>query len=291
MHSPYGKPSGRRPFYCHGTQGNRHFCTVEAIAETATPKAQGLPTLLGRASPSGHTGVWDQPSRGGEEQGPHAAVGPEGTESWPCSVPRTRSTAWHLPAGSGLSYRPRPHPHVPPRNCSQQVIVRRRSAVLVCAAMPAASRCSQFNQWLSLAVPQKADKTSQLQTQPSASPYTGTQVATREPTQCPDRGHSSPQLTGSEEGNGSAGLGSGGRRLLLTACLPVYTGSGKPVNFSHGGDKWKNQNAREWQPGKQPQNNFLKQSRRLWVRGRTLLGSQAQQRGQHVLSCPSKNTQ
>lgn len=144
--------------------------------------------------------------------------------------------------------------------------------MLVCAATPAASLCSQFNQWLSLAVPQKADKTSQLQTQPSASPYTGTQVATREPTQCPERVHSSPfsspQLTGSEEGNVSAGLGSGGRRLLLTACLPVYTGSGKTVNFSHRGDKWKNQNAREWQPGKQPQNDFLKQSRRLWVRGR-----------------------
>ena len=86
----------------------------------------------------------------------------------------------------------------------------------------------------------------------------------------------------------SAGLGSGGRRLLLTACLPVYTGSGKTVNFSHRGDKWKNQNAREWQPGKQPQNNFLKQSKRLWVRGRTILGSQAQQRGPHELSCPSK---
>ena len=28
----------------------------------------------------------EQPSRGGEEQGPHAAVGPEGTESWPCSA-------------------------------------------------------------------------------------------------------------------------------------------------------------------------------------------------------------
>lgn len=120
---------------------------------------------------------------------------------------------------------------------------------LVCAATPAALLCSQFNQWLSLAVPQKADKTSQLQTQLSASPYTGIQVATREPTQCPERVHSSPfsspQLTGSEEGNVSAGLGSGGRRLLLTACLPVYTGSGKTVNFSHGGDKWKNQNARE----------------------------------------------
>ena len=201
----------------------------------------------------------------------------------PARLPRTRSAAWH----TFLS--PPPAPTHTFRNAAGNCSPP--SAVLVRAATPAASLCSQFNQWLSLAVPQKADKTSQLQTQPSASPYTGTQVATREPTQCPDRVHSSPQLTGSEEGNVSAGLGSGGRRLLLTACLPVYTGSGKTVNFSHGGDKWKNQNAREWQPGKQPQNNFLKQSRRLWVRGRTILGSQAQQRGQHVLSCPSKKTQ
>ena len=39
---------------------------------------------------------------------------------------------------------------------------------------------------------------------------------------------------------------------------------------------------------KQPQNNFLKQSKRLWVRGRTILASQAQQRGPHELSYPSK---
>lgn len=32
-----------------------------------------------------------------------------------------------------------------------------------------------------------------------------------------------------------------GRRLLLTACLPVYMGSGKTVNFSHRSDKWENQ--------------------------------------------------
>lgn len=28
---------------------------------------------------------------------------------------------------------------------------------------------------------------------------------------------------------------------MLTACLPVYMGSGKTVNFSHRGDKWENQ--------------------------------------------------
>lgn len=105
--------------------------------------------------------------------------------------------------------------------------------------------CSQFNQRLSLAIPQKTDRTSQLQTQLSASTDTGIQVAAREPTQCPKRAHSSPlpssQLTGSEEGNHELWAWQRGRRLLLTACLPVYMGSGKTVNFSHRGDKWENQ--------------------------------------------------
>lgn len=112
-----------------------------------------------------------------------------------------------------------------------QLIVLCSSATLVCTATNEVLLCSQFNQWLSLAVPQKTDKTSQLQTQLSVSPDTGIQVAAREPTQCPERVHSSPfsssQLTGSEEGNCDLQAWQRGRRLLLASCLPVYVGLAK----------------------------------------------------------------
>lgn len=81
-------------------------------------------------------------------------------------------TFLHFPAAS-----------LPPctHSATRHLIVLCWSAALVCTATPAALLCSQCNQWLSLAVPQKADKTSQLQTQLSASPAASIQVATREP--------------------------------------------------------------------------------------------------------------
>lgn len=104
-----------------------------------------------------------------------------------------------------------PAASLPPstRSPTWQLIVLCCSAVLVYTARPAVLLCSQFNQWRSLAVPQKADKTSQLQTQLSANPDTGIQVATREPTEHPDRARSPPfyssQPTGPEDGNARAG--------------------------------------------------------------------------------------
>lgn len=77
---------------------------------------------------------------------------------------------------------------------------------------------------------------------------------------------------------------------MLTACLPVYTGSGKTVNFSHGGGKWKNQKRQGAAAWETASKGLLAARQKAGSGGRTISVPGPTEEDIHTALCLQKDT-